>query len=695
MRRFKKSVSVALSAAMVVSLVGCAKSETGDVAATVTEENTEAVTEETTQEVAKGQQTSTVIQESSESNASEEAIAELLSTYEQDSESLVFDSSAWNYDAENDVYWQIGVGYCSNPEATDYETMGIYVPGAYMTGVENGDGTYTCTMNTEGEVAGYTAETAPIVFPVNTAGYSAQAAPTAYSYNSISQYLESGFIYVYAGMRGRSNGYDESGNLSYSGGAPWGVTDLKAAVRYYRYNSSVLPGNTDSIFTFGHSGGGAQSSLMGATGDSSLYYEYLTSIGAAMYDTEGNYISDAITGAMAWCPITSLDYANEAYEWNMGQYATEGTRSEDSWTSALSEDLANAYAVYINELGLTAEDGTALTLEETEDGVYTSGTYYQYILSVIEESLNNFLVDTEFPYTQSAGIIKGDGGFGGAGDNAAGGENVPAGGMASGELPSGELPSGDMPTGNLPSGKMPSGDKSAGGKGAGMRGGMGMNNSDSSDSSGTTYETAKDYIDSLNADGEWITYDEATNTASITSIADFVTHCKSASKNVGAFDDLDRGQAENMLFGNDESDALHFDPILASLLIQNEAEYSVYADWDSSYAEAYESDLTSVDKFGNTIEERMNMYNPMYYLSDYYEGYETSNVATYWRIHTGITQGDTALTVEANLALALKQYEGVESVDFATVWGQGHTTAERTGDSTTNFIAWVNECVGQ
>ena len=159
MRRFKKSVSVALSAAMVVSLVGCAKSETGDVAATVTEENTEAVTEETTQEVAKGQQTSTVIQESSESNASEEAIAELLSTYEQDSESLVFDSSAWNYDAENDVYWQIGVGYCSNPEATDYETMGIYVPGAYMTGVENGDGTYTCTMNTEGEVAGYTAET--------------------------------------------------------------------------------------------------------------------------------------------------------------------------------------------------------------------------------------------------------------------------------------------------------------------------------------------------------------------------------------------------------------------------------------------------------------------------------------------------------------------------------------------------------
>ena len=28
----------------------------------------------------------------------------------------------------------------------------------------------------------------------------------------------------------------------------------------------------------------------------------------------------------------------------------------------------------------------------------------------------------------------------------------------------------------------------------------------------------------------------------------------------------------------------------------------------------------------------------------------------------------------------------------ATVWGQGRTMAERTGSSTANFIAWVNEC---
>jgi endo-1,4-beta-D-glucanase Y len=83
---------------------------------------------------------------------------------------------------------------------------------------------------------------------------------------------------------------------------------------------------------------------------------------------------------------------------------------------------------------------------------------------------------------------------------------------------------------------------------------------------------------------------------------------------------------------------------------------------------------------------RLDMYNPMYYLSSYYQGYKTSSVAPYWRIRTGINQGDTALTTETNLSLALGQYSGVKNVDFATVWAQAHTMAERTGDSTTNFI---------
>ncbi len=563
-------------------------------------------------------------------------------TTKQATSSLTFNNSAWQYDPDNNVYWQIGVVYVTTPAATEVESLGIYVPGDYLSATANGDGTYTATLNTETTVNGYSALTAPMVFPVNTPGYTAAAAPTSYSYEQVSSYIEAGLIYVQAGMRGRDNGYDASGNLLYSGGAPWGVTDLKAAVRYIRYNADVLAGDTESIFVFGMSGGGAQTAIMGATGDSELYVPYLESIGAAMTDANGNPISDAVLGAMAWCPITSLDYADAAYEWNMGQYTSTGTRADDTWTSALSDDLAEAYAAYINELGLTDENGNVLTLEASETGIYAAGSYYEYLLAVVQESLNNFLADTTFPYTPSAS------------------------GFGRGGRPSGGTP----PSGGLP------------------------NNNASGSTASTTYATVADYIASLNAEVAWVTYDAATNSATITSIADFVAYgSKSASKSVGAFDDLSRGQAENNVFGNDASDSLHFDRVLADLLAQNAATYASFADWNASMVEAYASDLTALDGLGNSIESRQNMYNPMYYLLDYYAGYMTSTVAPYWRIHTGIEQGDTATTVEMNLALALASYEGVEDVQFATVWDQGHVTAERTGDSTTNFIAWVTAIV--
>ena len=198
-----------------------------------------------------------------------------------------------------------------------------------------------------------------------------------------------------------------------------------------------------------------------------------------------------------------------------------------------------------------------------------------------------------------------------------------------------------------------------------------------------TYETAQDYIATLNADGEWVSYDADTNTAEITSIDAFVKAFKTASKSLGAFDQLDEGQGENELFGYGDGSGAHFDATLAAILetLGNDA------------AADYAKDLSTTDSVGNTAETRLNMYTPLYYLLESSEGYGTSEVAQYWRIRTGITQSDTALSTEVNLALALENYQGVEDVDFETVWGAGHTQAERTGDSTTNFIEWVNACM--
>ena len=114
---------------------------------------------------------------------------------------------------------------------------------------------------------------------------------------------------------------------------------------------------------------------------------------------------------------------------------------------------------------------------------------------------------------------------------------------------------------------------------------------------------------------------------------------------------------------------------------------------DSDYAASYAEDLEKTDSAGNTADKRLDMYTPLYYLLESEDGYGCSTPAKYWRIRSGIAQSDTSLTTEVNLALALENYSGVEAVDFATVWGQQHVKAERTGDSDTNFINWVKDCL--
>ena len=658
------------------------------------------------------------------------------------------DDTKWCYDETDDVYYQLGIAYCASPADADYEQLAIIVPAAYMQATANGDGTFTCSIDASGEVGGYTASTAPIVMPVNTPGYAAQAPMTEYT--SVAEYTDAGFVYVHAGCRGRD------------AGAPAGVTDLKAAIRYLRYTAGNLAGDTERIFSFGMSGGGAQSALLGVTGDSSLYDDYLAAIGVV----EG--VSDAVLGSQAWCPVTSLDSADEAYEWMMGNTRTDLSDQEQT----ISDELTTAYAAYINQLGLTDENGVPLTLEASADGRYQAGSYYDYMKEIIEESLNDFLADTSFPYDADA--ASGHGGRGGMGtggmghrdgtsqggpdggsaeDNAGGqGKMAPQDdtvGAAEGRTsPGGSAENnaggrGKMAPGNgmagAAAGKTSSGgsaEDNAGGQtkrtpGKGMAGaaagktssgGSAEGNAGSQDektpgngmapggdeaeagsigdqtdftaidqiqrkesSTGVkisgTFETVQDYIDALNADGTWVNYDAATGTATITSIADFAAAVKVASKGIAAFDQLDASQGENTLFGYGDGTGAHFDAILADIL------ETIGADDAADYSD----DMTRVDALGHSVADRVKMYSPLYYLLASSEGYQSTNVAKYFRINSGLWQGDTAVNTEANLALALKNYGA--SVDYSFVWGQGHTTAERSGDATSNFIDWVNHCL--
>ena len=207
--------------------------------------------------------------------------------------SQVLNKDNWEYSSLDGVFYQVNLIYCKNPASINYNILGIYVPKKYFLCSKLSSGKYSCSINLSGKIGIYTASTAPIVMPINTYNDYSQEGPTDYYYytDKMKECLSAGFIYIYAGCRGVAQ-YDSN-----KFGAPWGVTDLKAAIRYIRYNSNVIPGDMNSVFSFGHSSGGALSCLLGITGDSNLFTDYLNDVGAAMEYDNGTYISDVIKGS--------------------------------------------------------------------------------------------------------------------------------------------------------------------------------------------------------------------------------------------------------------------------------------------------------------------------------------------------------------------------------------------------------------
>lgn len=308
------------------------------------------------------------------------------------------------------------VVYVKNPVDLNYEIMNIYIPEEYFEGKSIGN---------------YTAGTAPIFLPNTVGGYmpgppgtldnsgpggahdgaanggqggtpngttggttgvGANGGAPNGGASAASVALSKGYVVAEPGARGRST-QDEKGQ--YTGKAPAAIVDLKAAVRYLRYNDKVMPGDAEKIISNGTSAGGAMSALLGATGDNADYEPYLKAIGAA--DTR-----DDIFASVDYCPITNLDNADTAYEWafnGINNYKSmvitkEGDqikRSEATGTMTenqikLSNELKAMFPSYVNGLGLKQTDGTALTLDANGDG-----TFKNYVKSFVIASAQKAL----------------------------------------------------------------------------------------------------------------------------------------------------------------------------------------------------------------------------------------------------------------------------------------------------------------
>ncbi|MFJ2957583.1 subtype B tannase [Streptomyces sp. NPDC087270] len=183
--------------------------------------------------------------------------------------------------------------------------------------------------------------------------------------------VAAGYVAVEPGTRGRSLTTSDG---TYYGTAPAVIVDLKAAVRYVKFNKGRIPGDTERIISTGTSAGGAVSALLGASGDSPIYHKYLKELGAAE-------ASDAVFGTGTWCPITDLEHADGAYEWIWGGNVTQGTG--EVVDQGVSRALQSRFAEYQASLKVRGLKGF---------GPLTARNYDQYLLETyLQPSATRYL----------------------------------------------------------------------------------------------------------------------------------------------------------------------------------------------------------------------------------------------------------------------------------------------------------------
>ena len=289
-------------------------------------------------------------------------------------ETITLDDKTLKYRAFENII------YVKNPVDTNFQKLSIFVPETYYEG--NSIGTYNL-------------KTAPIFFPNTVGGYM----PGAPERPGINKFLKKpnatfyallhGYIVVSPGARGRGL---KNENGKFTGTAPACIVDLKAAVRYLRHNKEIIPGDVEKIISNGTSAGGALSSLLGSTGNHPDYEPYLKELGA----TDER---DDIFAASCYCPITNLENADKAYEWEFcglnDYHKVKFERIECSPNPKitpingemsklqidLSTKLKALFPEYLNKLNLKSSTGTPLTIDDEGNG-----TFKDYIKSFVIKS---------------------------------------------------------------------------------------------------------------------------------------------------------------------------------------------------------------------------------------------------------------------------------------------------------------------
>lgn len=142
---------------------------------------------------------------------------------------------------------------------------------------------------------------------------------------------------VSAGSRGRHTTNDDG---TYNGKGHAGLVDLKAAIRYLRYNSENLYGDMEKIIATGHSAGGALVTLLGTTGNSSDYDEDEGATKAAYFRISVGSVDACHLACMTMNIAAALNTYTDSeviynLMWDQGHISDAGSTEFFEWTESI------------------------------------------------------------------------------------------------------------------------------------------------------------------------------------------------------------------------------------------------------------------------------------------------------------------------------------------------------------------------
>ncbi len=537
---------------------------------------------------------------------------------------------AWTFDEKVQVWCLEDVLYTDKATAPAFQRLSIFVPAPYMSAPG--------VIAPRGEMNGYTAAAAPVIFENNSAGYMQMpntwlGGPRCYA----QQYLERGYIYVSSGCRGHDS-VDAEGRPC--GKAPWTLVDLKTAIRFLRHNRTALPGNFDKIVSVGWSAGGAMSSLLGVTGNSPDYDAYLAANGAFMEER------DDVFAAQIYCPIIDLEHASAAYEWCFGA----STESEDNmegpgreltdFEKAISQELRKEYVNYFNKLGLKDPvSGEPFTL--TEDG--RGGPAYDYLMGRLNGAAAKYLRKLA------------------AGELAV--EATPE-TYISGEYQQPTRPKHFLRNANSHHAGVPMENR--------PRKSLGEMMIEAQNERRADFRHDDLVLVPGSNKRSWLSWDG--ETARVSDLDSYVLAHRKRMKGCPSFDDLQLKTPENSEFGTAETPRLHFDSFLPEILRRLGTSYPRETAALLPAYEALDGD--------HALQERIRILNP---LAAIRAGQGT--LAEKFRIRVGAQDADTSFSM--SMVLAVMLMNAGKAVDYELVWDQPHTEADYPGE----VCDWIEEIV--